>query len=94
VGVIALEVAGAIGTQAATLGPNALLWGDRVALLALGDPCAGLDGIAMAAGQPHAPRDSAERATWIARTHEARDLIAFGVTDAFAEARARLGLDG
>jgi tetratricopeptide (TPR) repeat protein len=93
VGIIALEVAGALGTQAATLGPNALLWGDRVALLALGDPNAGLDAIATAGGQQGAPRDPAERATWIARTPEARDLVAFGVTDAFAEARARLGLD-
>ena len=38
VGVIALEVAGNLGTQAATLGPSALQWGNRVALLALGDP--------------------------------------------------------
>jgi tetratricopeptide (TPR) repeat protein len=93
VSIIALEAAGALGTQAATLGPNALLWGDRVALLALGDPNAGLDAIATAAGQQGAPRDPAERATWIARTPEARDLVSFGVTDAFAEARARLGLD-
>ena len=90
--IIALEVAGGLGTQAATFGPNAMLWADRVALLALGDPGAALDAIAMAAGQPAAPRDPAERATWIARTPEARDLVAFGVSDAFAEARARLGL--
>jgi hypothetical protein len=94
VGVIALEVAGALGTQAATLGPSALFWGNRTALLALGDPNAALDAIAAAGGHPGgAPQDPAERATWIARTPEARDLVAFGVTDAFAEARARLGLD-
>jgi tetratricopeptide (TPR) repeat protein len=93
VGVIALEVAGALGTQAATLGPNALVWSDRVALLALGDPNAGLDAIAMAAGHAGAPKEPAERANWIARTPEARDLVAFGVTDAFAEARSRAGLD-
>jgi hypothetical protein len=29
---------------------------------------------------------------WVAKTPAARELIAFGVTDAFAEARARLGL--
>jgi tetratricopeptide (TPR) repeat protein len=93
VGVIALEVAGSLGTQAATLGPNALLWSDRVALLAMGDANAGLDAIATAAGQAGAPQDPAERATWIARTPEARDMVAFGVTDAFADARARAGLD-
>jgi tetratricopeptide (TPR) repeat protein len=94
VGVIALEVAGGLGTMAATLGPNALCWANRTALLALGDPNAALDAIAVAAGQPGgAPQDPAARATWIARTAEARDLVSFGVTDAFAEARARLGLD-
>ena len=60
----------------------------------LGDPNTALDAIAAAAGQAAgAPQDPAARATWIARTPEARDLVAFGVTDAFAEARARLGLD-
>jgi tetratricopeptide (TPR) repeat protein len=93
VGVIALEVAGGLGTQAATLGPNALLWADRAALLAMGDANAGLDAIATAAGHSGAPVDPAERATWISRTPEARDLVAFGVTDAFAEARAQAGLD-
>jgi hypothetical protein len=29
---------------------------------------------------------------WVAKTPAARELIVFGVTDAFAEARARLGL--
>ena len=37
VGVVALEVAAALGTQAPTLGMNALFWGNRVSLLALGD---------------------------------------------------------
>ncbi|MGH7294297.1 MAG: hypothetical protein ACRELB_05165, partial [Polyangiaceae bacterium] len=95
VGVIALEVAGNLGTQAATLGPNALAWGNRVALLAMGDPNAALDAIAGAAGQPAgAPRDPSERATWIGRNPEARDLVSFAVSDSFAEARARLGLGG
>jgi hypothetical protein len=93
-GMVALEAAGALGTQAATLGTAALCWGNRVALLALGDPGVGLDAIAVAAGAPGGvPRDPAQRATWIARTAEARDLVAFSVTDAFAEARSRLGVD-
>jgi hypothetical protein len=103
VGALALEIAGAIGTRQATLGPAALAWANRVAFLALGDPNAALDAIASAgspgavgvAGPPKsAPRDPKERAAWVARTPEARDLVAFGVTDAFAEARARLGLEG
>ena len=94
VGVIALEVAGSLGTQAATLGASALAWGNRVALLAVGDPNVALDGIAMASGSPTgAPQDPAERSTWIGRNPEARDLLSFAVTDAFADARARLGLD-
>jgi tetratricopeptide (TPR) repeat protein len=101
-GVVALEVAGAIGTRQATLGPAALAWANRAAFLALGDPNAALDAIASAgapgvvgvAGPPRAaPRDAKERAAWVARTPEARDLVAFGVADAFAEARSRLGLD-
>jgi tetratricopeptide (TPR) repeat protein len=94
VGVIALEVAGQLGTQAAMLGASALAWGDRIALLAVGDPNIALDGIALSSGQSAgAPKDPAERSTWIARTPEVRDLLGFAVTDAFADARARLGLD-
>jgi cellulose synthase operon protein C len=93
IGMLALEVAGAIGTQQVTLGPNAVAWGNRVALLGLGDVNVALDAIAASTGPaPSAPLDAAERATWVARTPGARDLIVFGVTDAFAEARSRLGL--
>ena len=91
---IALEAAGTIGTQAGALGAQAIAWADRVALLALGDPNAAFDGIASATGTAKgAPRDTKERAAWIARSPEARDLIAFATTDAFAEVRAKLGLD-
>ncbi len=94
VGVIALEVAGNIGTQAASLGPAALAWGNRAALLATGDPNAALDAIAAAGGLPTgAPRDPKERHAWLSRVAEARDVVAFGLTEAFAEARARIGLD-
>jgi cellulose synthase operon protein C len=94
IGMLALEVAGAIGTQQVTLGAAAAAWGNRVALLAFGDPNAALDAIA-ASGTPApgAPHEPAERTAWVARTPAARDLIVFGVTEAFAEARARLGLN-
>jgi len=95
VGIAALEVAGNLGTQAATLAANAVAWSNRVALLAAGDPNSALEAIAIAAGsRDGAPRAPQERAAWVARTPEARDVIGFGVTDAFAEARARLGLAG
>jgi hypothetical protein len=94
VGVVALEVAAALGTQAPTLGMNALFWGNRVALLALGDATSLLDAIAVSGGlQAGAPRDPKERATWISRTAEARDVIGFGVAEAFAETRSRVGID-
>jgi hypothetical protein len=93
VGMLALEVAGAMGTQQVTLGPAVLSWGNRVALLATGDPNAALDAIAASSSTaPGAPKDPGERLTWVARTPPARELIAFGVTDAFAEARVRLGI--
>jgi cellulose synthase operon protein C len=93
-GVIALEVAGNLGTMSTTLGAHALSWGNRVAVLAMGDPSTALDAIAFAGGLTGgAPRDPKERANFVTRAAEARDVIAFGVTDAFAEARARLGVD-
>jgi hypothetical protein len=93
VGTIALEVAGSIGTQGALLGPAAIAWADRTALLATGDANAAFHAIAASGGTPGgAPSDPAERRAWLARTPEARDLLVFGVSDAFAEARTRLGL--
>jgi cellulose synthase operon protein C len=94
VAILALEAAGTIGAHAGGLGSLAISWANRVALLSLGDANAALNAIAASAGAASgAPADPKERAAWVARTPEARDLIAFAVTDAFAEARARLGLD-
>jgi len=93
VGVIALEAAGMLGTQWSNVGPSAHAWANRVALLAVGDPNAALDAIAWGHDEDAAPTGSEERAAWIARHPEARELMTFSVTDAYAEARARLGLD-
>jgi tetratricopeptide repeat protein len=94
VATIALEAATAVGAQAASLGGYAGGWADRVALLALGDCNAAMDAIAAASGAAAgAPREPKERAVWIARTAAARDLLAFAVTDAFAQVRAQLGAD-
>jgi hypothetical protein len=95
VGVLALEVAGSLGTSGATFGASAMSWANRSALLAVGDPSVALDAIAMSQGLPNgAPSDPKERATWIARTQEAKDLIGFSVSDAYGELRARLGVAG
>ena len=93
VGVIALEAAGALGTQSALLGGAIQAWANRVSLLAVGDPNAALDAIAWSRGEEAAPRGPEERAAWIARTTEARELMTFSVTDPYSEARSRLGLD-
>lgn len=93
VGVIALEAAGTLGAGASQLSAAASRWANRVALLAIGDPNGALDAVAWSRGEDAAPRGSEERAAWIARNAEARDLMAFSVTDAYAEARARVGLD-
>jgi hypothetical protein len=93
-GVIALEVAGSLEGSLASVGPAVVAWANRVAFLAIGSPTMALDAIAAWHGSTGgAPSDPAERLAWVARTPEARDLLAFGVSDAFAEARGRLGLD-
>lgn len=93
VGVLALEVIGTLGNKASTLGTVVNGWGDRVALLATGDPMSGLVAIAWAGGHPNGPPPSGqERVTWIGRNAEARDLIVFSVSDAYADARSRLGV--
>ncbi len=93
VGLIALEVAGSLGNQASALGPGALAWADRTGLLAVGDMSAALDGIAWVMGLPNgAPKGPAERAAWIGRTPEAKELFVYSVSDSYAEARMRAGL--
>jgi tetratricopeptide (TPR) repeat protein len=93
-GMLALEVAGSLGMRASTLGAMALAWANRAALLAIGDPNAALQAIAWSHGaRDGAPTDPEERVTWLARTHEAKDLMTFSISDAYAEARERLGLD-
>jgi hypothetical protein len=77
----------------ATLGASTLAWANRAALLAIGDPNAALDAVAWTIGKDAAPTDAKERGSWVVRTREASDLLAFSVSDAYAEARARLGLD-
>ncbi len=94
VGVIALEVAGSVGTHGAALGAATIAWANHMALLAIGDPSAAFDGIAWSMGSKDgAPASAQDRSAWATRTSEAKELIAYSVTDAYAEARVRLGLD-
>ncbi len=91
--VLALEVIGSIGSRASQLGTAVNQWGNRVALLAVGDPSTALDGIALGAGHPEGPpKDQVERLKWIVRNPEARDLAVFSVSEHYSEARRQLGI--
>jgi hypothetical protein len=92
-GVVAADVIGTIGNRASTLNTAINGWGNRAALLAVGDPNVALAGIAWASGNINAPPPAGkDRTTWIGRNAEARDLVVFLVSDAYADARAHLGL--
>ena len=68
-------------------------WGKRAALLATGDPNVAHQGIAWAGGHATGrPPAGKDRLTWIGRNAEARELVVFSVSDAYADARARVGL--
>ncbi|HYP89535.1 MAG TPA: tetratricopeptide repeat protein, partial [Polyangiaceae bacterium] len=92
VAALALEVVGSLGGRVSQLGTAIHQWGDRAGLLAVGSPTAALRGLALAAGQLGGPPAGAERVKWVVRNPEARDLAVFSVSEAYAEARARLGV--
>jgi tetratricopeptide (TPR) repeat protein len=92
-GVLAADVIGSIGNRASTLNTAVNGWGARAGLLAVGDPNVALSGIAWAGGHTNQPPASGkERVTWIGRNAEARELVVFSVSDAYADARGRLGV--
>ena len=91
-GVMALEAAGLLGTSGPQLRAAAMGWANRVALLAVGDPNAALEAIAWSLREEKAPTGAEERPAWVARHAEARDLMTFSVSDAYTEARGRLGV--
>lgn len=90
--VLALEVIGSVGNRLSQLGTAVHQWGDRTGLLAVGSPNAALRGLALAAGQLAGPPAGPERVKWVIRNPEARDLAVFSVSEAYAEARGRLGV--
>ncbi len=88
--VLALEVISSLGNRASTLQTSSNAWGNRCALLALGDMSLALSAIASAAGLAAGPPPAGpERLTWVGRNAEARDLVIYSVSDAFFEARSR-----
>jgi tetratricopeptide (TPR) repeat protein len=89
---LAIEATGLIGNRASQLATALYQWGDRTALLAVGDPMVLLRAIATASGTSTPPSAGAERIKWIVRNAEARDMAVFSVSDHYAEARRRLGL--
>jgi hypothetical protein len=92
-GALAQEIIGTIGNRAPTLNTADNGWGDRCALLALGDPAIALTAIAWAGGHTNAPPPAGkERLVWVGRNAEAREIIIFAISDAYVEARQRLGL--
>ena len=90
--VLALEVIGSLGNRVSQLGTAIHQWGDRTGLLAVGSPNAALRGLALVAGQLAGPPSGPERVKWVIRNPEARDLAIFSVSEAYAEARSRLGV--
>jgi cellulose synthase operon protein C len=92
-GILAADVIGSIGNRASTLGTAVNGWGNRTGFLAVGDANAALSGIAWSSGNTNAPPQAGkDRLTWIGRNAEARELMVFTVSDAFAAARTRAGV--
>jgi tetratricopeptide (TPR) repeat protein len=90
--VLAMEVIGSIGNQASQLSVLVNEWGNRAALLAMGDPQVALRAISLATGHSEAlPEDEATRIKWLTRNVEARDVTVYSVGPQYLEARRRLG---
>jgi hypothetical protein len=81
--------------QAAQLGDALWRWASRVALFGVGELGVALDALAAAGtGRPALPKDLEGRIRWIAGSGSARDLVGYGVSEAYTEARRRAGLVG
>ncbi len=79
--------------QAAQVGEALWRWATRVALFGIGDPALALEGLWLCSSLgPVMPKELDSRVRWIANQPHARDLVGYGVSDAYIEARARAGL--
>lgn len=87
-------VAANILPQAAILGAAISSWASRVALFGVGEPSVAIEALWTAGALgPLMPRDVDSRVRWIAINDHARDLVGYGISDAYIEARKRAGLD-
>lgn len=89
----AADLARSLLPRAAELPDAFSAWAARAALLGVGDLGVALDGVWSAAqrGAPR-PADMDARVRWLATEPRARDLVWFGISDAYIEARRRAGL--
>ncbi|MEO8178858.1 MAG: hypothetical protein ABI895_08500 [Deltaproteobacteria bacterium] len=79
--------------QAAQLGDALWRWASRVALFGVGELGVALESLsAVASGRTGTPKDLDTRIRWIAGSSPARDLVGYGVSEAYTEARRRAGL--
>lgn len=93
VGMLALEVVGAVGNRASQIATALNQWASRAALLSLGNPLSAIRALSLVGGH-ELPDSDAERLKFIVRHAEARDLAVFSTSDPYIEARARLGIQG
>ncbi len=88
---LALEAIGALGEQGESVGEAVRTLALRSALLAVGDPGAGLRAMSAGADKP-LPQSGPSRFRWLEGHPEAKELLLFAVSDDLARARERLGL--
>jgi hypothetical protein len=77
---------------AGLIGDALYRWGTRVALLGIGDPVVALEGLITSDPRGIQPVSEESRLRWIAGHAEAKDLVSFGVSEAYITARRRAGL--
>jgi tetratricopeptide (TPR) repeat protein len=85
-----LEAKGPLDVE--RIAASASTWGDRVALLAVGDLAAALRGVAWTIGQKEVPTDPQAMRDWLRQNPAARDLVLFAISDTYVEARKRSGV--
>jgi len=79
--------------QAAQVGDALWRWASRVALFGVGELGVAMEALwAVAQTRPAMPRDIDSRIRWIAGSSPARDLVGYGISEAYTEARRRAGL--
>jgi hypothetical protein len=91
--VLVLEAIGGAGGQLSHLGEAGRLLANRAALLGVGNPSAALDAFSALSDKPLA-ESGPSRWRWIGAHVEARELLLFSATDAYADARTKLGIAG